>query len=82
MILTTCGCPAPGGRLPKPALAGCRTLGRVSSERPSDQFAGALAKHAGWPAGRMQVREVLVMGSELSPKGPVYTVMGRGKLQG
>jgi 2'-5' RNA ligase len=58
------------------------TLGRVRSERPSDQLAGALAKHAGWQAGRMQVREVLVMGSELTPKGPVYTVMGRGKLQG
>jgi 2'-5' RNA ligase len=58
------------------------TLGRVRSERPSDKLAGALARHAGWQAGGMQVREVLVMGSELTPRGPVYTVMGRGKLQG
>jgi 2'-5' RNA ligase len=58
------------------------TLGRVRSERSSEALAGALARHAGWQAGRMPVREVLVMGSELTPKGPVYTVMGRGKLHG
>lgn len=56
------------------------TLGRAKSDRPSDPLAAALAKHAGWRCGEQPVREVLVMGSELTPKGPVYTVMGRGKL--
>jgi 2'-5' RNA ligase len=56
------------------------TLGRVRSDRPGDTLAAALAKHAGWRCGEQPVREVLVMGSELTPKGPVYTVMGRGKL--
>jgi RNA 2',3'-cyclic 3'-phosphodiesterase len=56
------------------------TLGRVRSDRPGDKLAAALAKQAGWRCGEQPVREVLVMGSELTPKGPVYTVMGRGKL--
>jgi 2'-5' RNA ligase len=56
------------------------TLGRMKGEQPGDDLAGALAKHAGWRCGEMPVREVLVMSSELAPQGPVYTVMGRGKL--
>ena len=56
------------------------TLGRVRGDRPGDQLGAALAKQAGWRCGEQPVREVLVMGSELTPKGPVYTVMGRGKL--
>jgi 2'-5' RNA ligase len=56
------------------------TLGRAKSDRPNDSLASALAKHAGWRCGEMVVREVHVMGSELTPQGPVYTVMGRGKL--
>jgi 2'-5' RNA ligase len=56
------------------------TLGRVQSNQPNDKLAAALAKHAGWRCGEQAVREVLVMSSELTPRGPVYTVMGRGKL--
>lgn len=56
------------------------TLGRAKSARPNDDLAAALTKYAGWQCGEMPVREVLVMGSELTPKGPVYTVMSRGKL--
>jgi 2'-5' RNA ligase len=56
------------------------TLGRVKSDLPGDKLAAALAKHAGWRCGEMPVREVLVMSSELTSQGPVYTVMGRGKL--
>src|SRR5262249_5977373 len=36
------------------------TVGRVRSERPSDTLAVALAKHAGWRAGEVPVRELLV----------------------
>src|SRR5262249_59769321 len=56
------------------------TLGRVRSDRPSDKLAAALARNAGWQGGETLVREVLVMGSELTPEGPVYTVLSRGKL--
>jgi 2'-5' RNA ligase len=56
------------------------TLGRVKSDRPTDRLAQALARQAGWKGGDMMVSEVLVMSSELTPQGPVYTVMSRGKL--
>jgi 2'-5' RNA ligase len=56
------------------------TLGRVRSERPDDRLALALAKQAGWRGGSMDVREVLVMSSELRPQGPEYTVLSRAKL--
>lgn len=56
------------------------TLGRVKGDGASAGLAAALAKHAGWSAGEATVREVLVMSSELTPKGPVYTVLGRGEL--
>jgi 2'-5' RNA ligase len=56
------------------------TLGRVKSERSTEKLAAALAKQAGWKGGEINVRELLVMGSELTPKGPVYTVLSRAKL--
>jgi 2'-5' RNA ligase len=56
------------------------TIGRVKSDRPTDRLAQALAKQTGWKGGETIVREVLVMSSELTPQGPVYAVMGRGKL--
>jgi 2'-5' RNA ligase len=58
------------------------TLGRVKSDRSTDALAAALAKKAGWQGGEMIVGEVLVLGSELRPEGPVYTVLSRGKLRG
>jgi 2'-5' RNA ligase len=56
------------------------TLGRVKSEQPNEKLSTALAKQAGWQCGRMLVREVLVLGSELQPDGPVYTVLSRSRL--
>ena len=56
------------------------TLGRVKGEAGATELAAGLARRADWHGGRVRVREVLVMSSELTPKGPVYTVMGRGKL--
>jgi 2'-5' RNA ligase len=56
------------------------TLGRVRTERPGDNLAAALAKQAAWKGGETTVREVHVMGSELTPKGPIYTVLSRAKL--
>jgi RNA 2',3'-cyclic 3'-phosphodiesterase len=57
------------------------TLGRVRSDGPLDRLAAALSKKAAWQGGEQTVREVHVMGSELTPNGPVYTVLGRGKLK-
>jgi RNA 2',3'-cyclic 3'-phosphodiesterase len=56
------------------------TLGRVKSDRPSNDLSVALAKNGVWKGGDTVVREVLVMSSQLGPKGPVYTVLSRGKL--
>jgi 2'-5' RNA ligase len=58
------------------------TLGRVKGERsPADQLATALAKQAKWQGGTTEVRELLVLSSELTPQGPVYTVLSRAKLE-
>jgi 2'-5' RNA ligase len=57
------------------------TLGRVQGERTTNSLAAELVKRADWKAGETPVREVLVMSSELTPKGPIYTVLGRGKLR-
>jgi len=57
------------------------TLGRVKSEGGGPALAAALQRKADWQAGETEVREVLVMSSELTPQGPVYTVLSRGKLR-
>ena len=56
------------------------TLGRVRGDRPADSLAAALGKHAGWQGGEITVREILVMSSELTPQGPIYTVLSRASL--
>src|SRR5262245_38768293 len=57
------------------------TLGRVRSDRPTEGLATALAKHAAWKGGAVQVEEVLVMSSELTRDGPEYTVLARAALK-
>jgi 2'-5' RNA ligase len=57
------------------------TLGRVKGERADDQLTAELPKFADWQGGTVDVREVLVMSSELHPSGPTYTVLGRTKLR-
>jgi 2'-5' RNA ligase len=56
------------------------TLGRRRGEGPADALAKALARHQTWKAGEATVSEVHVMGSQLTPKGPLYTILGRAKL--
>jgi 2'-5' RNA ligase len=56
------------------------TLGRAKSDRPTERLSAAIARQAGWKAGDMTVTEILVMGSELTRDGPIYTVLGRVKL--
>jgi 2'-5' RNA ligase len=57
------------------------TLGRVKSDRPTDKLAAALQKYATWQGGVIDVREVLVLSSQLTPQGPIYSVLSRGKLK-
>lgn len=56
------------------------TMGRIRKEGPTDQLAAALAKHATWKGGEITVQEIVVMGSQLDPQGPRYTVLSRAKL--
>jgi RNA 2',3'-cyclic 3'-phosphodiesterase len=58
------------------------TLGRIRSESAPPGLAEALAKHRTWHAGDTMVREVHVMSSELTPQGPVYSILSRAKLHG
>jgi 2'-5' RNA ligase len=58
------------------------TLGRIKSEAAPVGFAQALAKHETWKAGQTPIPDVRVMSSELSPRGPEYTVLSRAKLRG
>jgi RNA 2',3'-cyclic 3'-phosphodiesterase len=59
------------------------TLGRVKREEGGgEELAGLLAKKADWQAGETTVREVLVMSSQLTPEGPVYSVLSRAPLRG
>jgi 2'-5' RNA ligase len=57
------------------------TLGRVRDERSAGVLAAALAERAAWRGGEVEVREVLVMSSRLTPQGPQYTVLSRGPLR-
>lgn len=56
------------------------TLGRLQKEKSDVDLASILEKHADWQGGESKVEEILVMGSELTPKGPIYTVLSRAKL--
>lgn len=58
------------------------TLGRVKGEADGLVLAPELAKRLTWSGGRTLIDEVLVFSSELERSGPVYTVMGRGRLSG
>jgi RNA 2',3'-cyclic 3'-phosphodiesterase len=58
------------------------TLGRVKGEADGLKLAPELTKRLAWDGGRTVVDEVLVFSSELEKDGPIYTVLGRGKLTG
>ena len=58
------------------------TLGRVKSDGSAEELAAALAKKANWHGGiEIDVQEVLVMSSQLTSRGPQYTILSRGKLR-
>ena len=58
------------------------TLGRVKNDGNADELAAALTKKANWHGGiEIEVEEILVMSSQLTSKGPQYTILSRGKLR-
>lgn len=57
------------------------TLGRAKGDDPSEKLAAALKKYAAWNAGEVEVREVLVLSSELTRNGPIYSVLSRARLR-
>jgi 2'-5' RNA ligase len=57
------------------------TLGRVRGDRTAERLAEALVKQANWQGGVIEAREVRVLSSELTPKGPVYAVLSRAPLK-
>src|SRR5262249_24534710 len=58
------------------------TPGRVKQDGSADGLAPLLQKKADWQGGPVEVREVLVMSSQLTPQGPIYTILSRASLQG
>ncbi len=59
------------------------TLGRVRRGGPGmNALADALREQADFIAGRSPINQVIVFASELQSSGPVYSVMGRARLQG
>jgi len=56
------------------------TLGRVKTNRPSDNLAQAILRRVDWHGGEYDVREIHVMSSELTREGPIYTVLSRANL--
>jgi 2'-5' RNA ligase len=57
------------------------TLGRVQSSQKTEDLATALARKSDWEAGSIEVKELLIFSSQLMREGPVYSVLGRGKLR-
>ncbi len=56
------------------------TLGRIRTDRPMTDLTAALTKQQTWIAGETRVKEVQVMSSDLTPAGPIYSVLSRAKL--
>ena len=56
------------------------TLGRVNDEQAAEPIAKLLPKHQAWSGGHTMVKELLVMSSELTAKGPTYAVLSRGRM--
>ena len=56
------------------------TLGRVNDEQAAEPIAKLLPKHQAWSGGHTMVKEILVMSSELTSKGPTYAILSRGRM--
>jgi RNA 2',3'-cyclic 3'-phosphodiesterase len=57
------------------------TLGRVKGQAAAEPLVAAVRQFERWQGGQTQVREVLVLSSELRREGPEYTVLCRAPLR-
>jgi 2'-5' RNA ligase len=67
----------PEGRPFQPHL----TLGRVRTSRGKDDLVGKMEKHREKEFGSVEVEEVVLFKSELTPTGPIYTPLRKLKLR-
>jgi 2'-5' RNA ligase len=58
------------------------TLGRVKTSRGKDDLIGKMEKHREEEFGSVEVEEVVLFKSELTPTGPVYTALKKLRLGG
>lgn len=56
------------------------TIGRVKSHHGIGKVIEALRKHEGEQLGRVEVKQITLMRSDLSPSGPTYTPISRHNL--
>jgi 2'-5' RNA ligase len=56
------------------------TLGRVKKEENTQPLAALLAKKSVFQAGSTTITSVQVMSSQLTPDGPIYSVLSRARL--
>jgi 2'-5' RNA ligase len=58
------------------------TIGRFRRTAANPELEKAIERLGSWAGGAFEVRELLIMASQLSGDGPIYSVMGRGRLTG
>lgn len=57
------------------------TLGRLQGDRQSLSLEPLLHRYSDWVGGETTIREVYIMASELTPEGPIYSVLSRARLK-
>lgn len=57
------------------------TIGRVKGEKNKADLGAIISQYAEWEAGEVAVNELHVMSSELTPSGPIYTILSRARLK-
>ncbi len=58
------------------------TLGRVKSLKDSERLRELIQKEMETEAGKMEVKDITIMRSQLTPTGPIYTSLGKICLKG
>ena len=58
------------------------TLGRMKSSRGKEELVGRMEKHREEEFGDFQVERMILFKSDLTPSGPIYTLLKELKLGG
>ncbi len=58
------------------------TLGRARPRRQTRELADHIQRLAAAPFGRLEIRQILLIQSHLTPQGPVYSLLGEHPLGG